>query len=29
LAAADQGEFATADDLSAVVAKYPGSGSKT
>ena len=29
LAAADQGEFATADDLSAVVVKYPGSGSKT
>ncbi|MCM5555214.1 CopG family ribbon-helix-helix protein [Pleomorphomonas sp. NRK KF1] len=29
LAEADQGEFATADDLSAVVAKYVGSDSKT
>jgi len=29
LAEADQGEFATADDLSAVVAKYVTSGSKT
>ena len=29
LAEADQGEFATADDLSHVVAKYMTSGSKT
>lgn len=29
LAEADQGEFATADDLSHVVAKYMASGSKT
>jgi len=29
LAEADQGEFATADDLSRIVAKYVASGSKT